>query len=390
MMKLVKKIKCSTSVIFLLFLTSRLVGQDNAINMVNSEIKRNPEAWMIDFSKAPKWNYCHGLVMQAILQLEEKTKQRKYYDYVFKYADMMVLKDGSIKTYNLEEYNIDRVNTGKILFPILRKTGDERFKKALLLLRSQMKSHPRTLDGSFWHKKIYPHQVWLDGLYMAMPFLAQFALEFEEPKIFDDVVLQLADVHKHLYDKKTGLYYHGWDERKIQGWADPKTGLSSNFWSRSIGWYMMALVDALDFIPVEHPKRNELIYILQELSNAVANFQDRESGMWYQVTDQGHREGNYLEATGSIMFIYSWVKAAQKGYIDHAFLDRGTKAYEDYVVRFVKEEPDDYLIITDCCAVAGLSADRDGSFEYYISEPVRENDPKAVGPFIMTSLLLNR
>ncbi|MFC4672942.1 glycoside hydrolase family 88/105 protein [Dysgonomonas termitidis] len=361
--------------------------------MADSEMRRNPEAWMIDFSKTPGWNYCHGLEMQSILQVWKRTGSSRYYDYVYEYADMMINDEGKIKTYKPEEYNIDRINTGKILFPLLEKTREERFCKALTLLRSQMNTHPRTTNGSFWHKKIYQHQVWLDGLYMACPFLVQYAVQFDEPALFDDVALQIIDVHRHMYDKKTGLYYHGWDESRQQRWADPRTGLSPNFWSRSIGWYMMSVVDALDFIPKDHKQRQEIISILKNLSQSLEKFRDKETGMWYQVTNQLGREGNYLESTGSIMFIYSWIKGAQKGYLDNGYLQKGIDAYDKYIERFIRKDAGGELSVTDCCAVSGLGGEkvyRDGSFEYYISEPIRDNDPKAVSPFIMASILLDR
>jgi len=381
----------STTLVLLLF-NLPFYGQKNYIKMADSEMKRNPEAWMIDFSKAPKWNYCHGLEMMALLQVWEKTGENKYYDYVYEYADFMINENGEIKTYSPEEYNIDRVNTGKILFPILYKEKGERFDKALKLLRSQMNTHPRTKNRSYWHKKVYPHQVWLDGLYMACPFLAEYAREFNEPDLFDDVALQIIDVHNHMYDKKTGLYYHGWDESRGQKWSDPVTGLSPNFWSRSIGWYMMAMVDVLDFLPEEHPERKEIISIFKNLSQSVEKFRDKNTGMWYQVTDQIGRDGNYLESTGSMMFIYSWVKGSQKGYLDKSYIKKGKDAYNQFVKQFINDESDGTISVTGCCAVAGLGGDkfyRDGSFEYYISEPVRKNDPKAVSPFIMTSILLD-
>lgn len=386
-------IKIITTILLLSGMAFGAVAQENAIKMADSEMLRNPEAWMIDFSKAPKWNYCHGLVMQSILQVGEKTQNEAYYNYVYEYADLMVEPDGQIKTYKPLEYNIDRVNTGNILYPILEKSQEERYKKAIDLQRSQMRTHPRTTAGSFWHKLIYPHQVWLDGLYMAGPFLTRYAATYDEDALFDDVVLQIVDVKKYMFDEKSGLYYHGWDESRQQRWADPETGLSPHFWSRSIGWYMMAMVDVLDFLPEEHPKRGEVLTILQDLSAAVEKYQEPETGMWYQVTDQGSREGNYLESSGSIMFIYTWIKGAQKGYLDSSYLQKGEAAYEQFVQRFLKEEKDGTLTITDGCSVAGLGGDkvyRDGSFEYYISEPIRDNDPKVVGPFIMTSVLLDR
>jgi len=368
-------------------------GEPNYVRMADSEMKRNPESWMIDFSKGTKWNYTHGLELQAMLQVSAKTGDEKYYGYALSYADTMVHEDGTIETYQLERYNIDHVNPGKILFPIYRKTDNPKYRKALQLLRSQMETHPRISNGGFWHKKIYPHQVWLDGLYMACPFLAEYGKTFDEPALFDEVALQLTTAYQDLIDEETGLLYHGWDESRAQRWADPVTGKSPNFWSRSIGWYMMALVDVLDFFPADHPRREELITILQKISAAVEKYRDPATGMWYQVTNLGEREGNYPESSGSIMFIYTWVKGAQKGYLPEAFAEKGATAYDQFVKRFIRENGDGTISVTDVCSVAGLGGEknyRDGSFDYYISEPVRDDDPKAVGPFIMVSILLDK
>jgi len=363
------------------------------LRMAESEMQRNPESWMVDFSKDIKWNYTHGLVLHAMIQVSEKSGDEKYYRYAEAYADTMVNEDGSIKTYVLEKYNIDHINPGKILFPIYEKTGNPKYLKALQLLRSQMETHPRISNGGFWHKQIYPHQVWLDGLYMACPFLAEYGKTFNEPALFDEVTLQLTTAWDDLIDEESGLLYHGWDESRQQRWADPVTGRSPHFWSRSIGWYMMALVDVLDFLPEDHPQREAIIDRLNRIAAAVERYRDPETGMWYQVTDQGDREGNYLESSGSIMFIYSWVKGAQKGYLPEEFLEKGEAAYDQFLKQFIRENADGTISVTDVCSVAGLGGDpryRDGSFEYYISEPVRDDDPKAVGPFIMVSILLDR
>ena len=305
----------------------------------------------------------------------------------------MVNDDGSIKTYTLDRYNIDHINPGKILFPIYEKTQNEKYLKALQLLRSQMETHPRISNGGFWHKNIYPHQVWLDGLYMASPFLAEYGKTFDEPALFDEVALQLTTAYDDLIDEESGLLYHGWDESREQRWSNPETGKSPHFWSRSIGWYMMALVDVLDFMPTDHPQRGDIIDILNKISVAIEKQRDPETGMWYQVTDLHDREGNYLESSGSIMFIYTWVKGAQHGYLPAEFLDKGEAAYDQFLARFIKENADGTISVTDGVSVSGLGGEknyRDGSFEYYISEPIRDDDPKAVGPFMMTSVLLDR
>jgi len=363
------------------------------VRMADSEMQRNPESWMVDFSKQIKWNYTHGLELQAMIQAAEQSGDERYYNYAEAFADTMVNEDGSIKTYTLDRYNIDHINPGKILFPIYEKSGNPKYLKALQLLRSQMETHPRISNGGFWHKKIYPHQVWLDGLYMAAPFLAEYGKRFDEPALFDEVTLQLTTAWEDLYDEESGLLYHGWDESREQRWADPVTGRSPHFWSRSIGWYMMAMVDVLDFLPEDHPQRAQIINQLNRIATAVDQYRDPETGMWYQVTDLGEREGNYLESSGSIMFIYTWVKGAQKGYLPETFLQKGSEAYDQFLKQFIRENEDGTISVTDVCSVAGLGGDpryRDGSFEYYISEPIRDDDPKAVGPFIMVSIMLER
>lgn len=358
--------------------------------MAESVIYRNPESWMIDFRKTPKWEYTQGLVLKAIMEVWLVTKEDCYFEYVKSYYDYFVNEDSSIKLYNLEEYNIDRINPGKVLFRLYRETGEEKFKKAIFLLRKQMQTHPHTSEGGFWHKKIYPHQMWLDGLYMASPFLAQFAVTFDEPELLDVVARQFILMEKYARDDSTGLLYHGWDESRLQRWADPETGRSPNFWGRSMGWYAMGLVDALDFFPANHPQRPALIGILRRMVAAIACYQDEPTGVWYQVVDQARREGNYLESSASCMFVYALAKGFRRGYLDERFLAVARKGYEGILEQFIEVDEAGWVHIHQACSVAGLGGDpyRDGSFEYYISEPVRSNDPKAVGPFILASLEL--
>jgi unsaturated rhamnogalacturonyl hydrolase len=361
--------------------------------MAESEMRRNPESWMVDFSTRLTWNYCHGLELGAFLDVWGKTGNRKYFDYVLSYADSIVNNDGSIKTYRPEEYSLDRLNTGKILFPIYQQTKNEKYRLALNLLRKQVEKHPKTLIGVFWHKKIYPHQVWLDGIYMGCPFLAEYAATFDEPELFDLVAHQIIETYRVTKDINTGLLFHGWDESREQRWSDPVTGHSPNFWSRAIGWYMMALVDVLDYFPANHPKRGDIIRILNDLSDALEKYRDPATGMWYQVTDKIGAKGNYLESSGSAMFIYTWIKGSQKGYLPPSFGKKALKAYKQFVKQFVKKNSDGTISITNACEVAGLGGEkeyRDGSYAYYISTPRRDNDPKAVAPFIKMSVLLNK
>lgn len=366
-------------------------GLSFAVRMADSEIKQFPEPWGVDFNPKPVWSYTQGLIAQAMLQVWETTKNDMYYNYAKTYADKLIDEAGVISGYRMDEYNLDRINSGKFLFDLYNKTGDERYRKAIFTLREQLKTHPRTSEGGFWHKKIYTHQMWLDGLYMAAPFYARFALDFDEPSAFDDVINQFTLVYRHSFDPVSRLNFHGWDESKSQKWANPETGCSPHVWGRAMGWYCMALVDVLDFIPAGHPRRGEIITILNKVVQGLKKHQDKKTGLWYQVMDQGNREGNYLEATASSMFSYALLKASRKGYIPVKYRNTGIKGYKGITGILVKENNDGTISLTKCCAVAGLGGNpyRDGSFEYYIHETVRDNDPKGVGPFIMASMEIN-
>ena len=292
----------------------------------------------------------------------------------------------------MEKYSLDLINSGKILFEIYKKTGDERYKKAMDILHKQLETHPRTSDDGYWHKKSYPWQMWLDGVYMADPFSAQYGAVFNVPKSIDDAILQAELIQKHTLDSKTGLNFHGYDEKRAQFWANKETGRSSHIWGRAQGWYCMALVDILDYVPADHPKRKDLIKIVQKVFTAVLKAQERDSGVWWQVMDQPGRKGNYLESTCSTMFVYSFAKAYRKGYVGKKFLKSARIGFDGILKQFIKDNTDGTISITRCCSVAGLGGknpkDRDGSFEYYISEHIGYNDAKAVGPFIMAGIEL--
>ena len=359
-----------------------------AEKMAQSEIKRNPEGWTLDFNEKPKWEYTHGLVMMAMERVWQETGDEQYYNYIRHFTDFMIDEQGNIKTYKKSDYNIDRVNGGKFLIRLYEETGEEQFKLAVEELRDQMREHPRMSEGGFWHKKVYPHQMWLDGIYMGSPFLAKYAAVFNEPDLFDDVARQVILMDKYAYSEETGLYHHAYDESKEQRWADPETGLSTNYWGRSVGWYAMAVVDVLDYLPQNHEKRNDIIDIAKKLAAGIVRYQD-ETGTWYQVMDQGDRAGNYLESSASSMFAYFLLKGAEKGYLGEEYRKAGIKAYEGILEQFIREDPDGGISITQVCGVAGLGGTpyRDGSYEYYINEVIRENDPKGVGPFILASLV---
>ncbi len=359
--------------------------------MAQTLMIKHPEAYQIDDKTTPKWDYVHGLVMTSFEKLYEETNNIAYFNYVKGYADSTIDSSGNIPSYKFENFNIDMVIAGNHLFYLYEKTQDSRYLKVLQTLRSQLQAQPRTSEGGFWHKKIYPNQMWLDGLYMGAPFYARYNVTFENGNQLDDVARQFELIQKNLLDTKTGLLYHGWDESRQMAWADQKTGTSPNFWSRSLGWYAMALVDVLDYFPENHPKRNELIGYLNRLSEALINYQ-HSSGLWYQVTDHGNREGNYLEASGSAMFAYAFAKGTNKGYLPGKFKEHAHKAFDGLTTRLMQVTPEGYTVLTQVCAVAGLGGkeNRDGSFAYYVNEKKKDNDPKATGPFILAALELNR
>jgi unsaturated rhamnogalacturonyl hydrolase len=360
--------------------------------MAQSEIARQGDS--LSFGKNPKakWAYETGVLLKGLEAVWITTGDVRYYNFLKTVIDSYVQPDGTIKTYEREDYNLDNINCGKLLLTLYQKTGDEKYRKAAFLLMKQLENQPRTREGGFWHKQIYPYQMWLDGIYMASPFLAQFGGMFDRPAVFDDVANQITWIESHTRDSRTGLLYHGWDESRVQEWADPATGCSKSFWGRAMGWYAMGIVDVLDFMPEKHPRRAALIEILGRLSKALADYQDRETGLWYQVVDQGRRDGNYLEGSASSMFVYALAKGVRKGYLGAEYASVANKGYEGLVKNLIKVDPDGKTNLTQICSVAGLGGPqkRSGTFEYYMREPVVANDLKGVGAFIMASIEMDR
>ncbi len=366
----------------------RLALLEPAIRIADSEMARCPESWQLDFQPSLKWDYCHGLELQAFLQLYERTGDEKYVDYALAYADTMIHADGSITAYKLEDYNIDRVNSGKMLFRLYDYTKSEKIKKAIDLLRSQLDTHPRNDDGGFWHKKIYPHQVWLDGVYMGTPFMVEYAARFNRPQDFQDAINQIRVAARHTYDPANGLYRHATDVSRQMFWADKETGQSKHVWGRALGWYAMAIVDALDFIPADEAGRDDVLDILNNIVVQLKKIQDKKTGLWYQVLDRSGDKGNYLESSASAMFIYTLFKATRMGYIDSSYREMAERSYQSFLKEFIKKDENGLTDLTRACAVAGLGGkeNRSGDYQYYINETIRSNDPKAIGPFIMAVL----
>jgi len=361
-----------------------------SVRFARSVIAHNPEV-------APRWDYTAGVVLLAINRVATKRNDAAMLDYVKRNIDRFVQPDGTIVGYKTDDFNLDQIAEGRLLFPLFATTKDARYRIAAQHLRDQLSKQPRTPEGGFWHKGVYPQQMWLDGLYMAEPFYAEFARTFSDPSAFDDVAKQFLLVERHTRDPRTGLMYHGWDAARAQKWADPKTGLSKSFWGRAMGWYMLGAVDALDYVPRNHRDRTALIKTIKQAAEAAAKVQDPQSGLWWQVLDQPHRKGNYLEASASSMFVYALAKAARLGYIDDKYRAVATRGFDGLLKNLVKTNSDGTVSLTNICQVAGLGGAlrkdgsyRDGTFEYYVSEPVVADDYKGVGPFIMAADELGR
>jgi unsaturated rhamnogalacturonyl hydrolase len=388
---------------------ARMVGAPVRVSLAaapgTAEAKASPRAWAARMAEAvmtrtpkltEKWAYDAGLVLSGFEALWRATGDRKYFDFVKATVDRFIDGDGAvavtIKGYELEKFNLDEINMGKVLFALHAEAPESdkpRYRKALALLRSQLAKQPRTADGGFWHKQIYPHQMWLDGVFMASPFMAKFGNVFGEPALLAEAAKQVQLAEKHLRDPKSGLLYHGWDEQKTQGWANPKTGASPQFWGRSIGWYAMAVVDVLAELPKDHPDRAAVLAVLRRTATAILSVQDRTTGVWWQVLDAGGRAGNYREASASAMFVYALSKGVAAGWLDaKTFGPAAALGWAGVLNQFVADDKNGLTSLRNVCKVAGLGGTpyRDGSYEYYVGTEVVSDDPKGVGAFLLAGV----
>lgn len=333
------------------------------------------------------WHYEHGLVLYAALCSAGYHEDDSIYPWVYSMYDRLIAPDGTIATYREGEYNLDQINAGRALFPLADKSGEQRFNLAADRLHSQLVHQPRCKCGVYWHKEIYPWQIWLDGLYMQGPFNAEYARRHDDDAAVDDVVSQLKTAYSILRDKKTGLLYHAYDESRGQRWSDIETGLSPHFWSRSIGWFCMAVLDVLDQVPATHPGRKDLEDMIRELAPAIAAYQ-MESGMWYQVPDHPDAVGNYLETSGTSMFAYMYFKGSRLGILEPRWKEVGRKAIDGIKRVYLTCDENGIYHLDGICSVAGLGGNpyRDGSLKYYFLEPQKRDDFKGVGPFILALL----
>lgn len=361
-----------------------------SVRMAESVMKRADSLIHYHSSGKPKWSYDVAFLGQAIDKLGNIDP--KYSKFMEDYIEYFVNEDGTVIDYNPREYNLDRINPAKNIITLYKRTGNPVYRKAIDRFVGQLETHPKTLAGGYWHKKIYPWQMWLDGIYMASPFLAQYAKEFNSPAWFDTVTHQIKLIYSKTLDPSTGLLLHAWDESRTQRWCDPETGKSHYPWSRAMGWYTMAIVDVLNFLPEDHPDRDSIITILRNTCEALLKVRDPRTGLWYQVLNHGGREGNYIEGSGSAMFTYVFAKGAKKGYLDKKYLEIASESFESIVKELITVDENGLLTMHNICGGCGLGGNpyRDGSYEYYITEKRVDNDPKGVAPFIIAAIELGK
>ena len=382
-------------VLALLITVSAFAKEPYSVRMIKSEMQRNPDATYLDGRNGVrKWNYTTGLELKSFMDAADRYDLPEVVAYVKEWADTMATEKGKVFGYKKSNYNVDHICPARIYFDLHDMYGDQdkRYRRVTRMIREQIDSQPRTKSGEFWHKQIYPNQVWLDGFYMALPFYAEYTRRYapkeQRDSLFADIVHQFVAGAENTYDPATGLFRHAWDESKSMFWCDPQTGLSAHAWGRATGWYAIALVEVLDYLPEDHPGYKTLIGQLNYFLEVLPKWADPKTGMWYQVLDSPERKGNYQEATCSIMFTYAFLKGLRNGYIDDSHADYIKGLYQKFIDRFIKENPDGTISMTDCCAVGGLGGKqmRKGDFDYYLSEPIIDNDCKGVGPFIWASL----
>lgn len=358
----------------------------------DKEIPAGMTAQQAALERPATWGYEIGVVLIAFEKLFEYENDSVYRDYAKHIVDHFIQPDGTIRTYEITDFNSDFIPPARILLYLLEQTGDLKYQKAAQTIRNQIAWQPRNQAGGFWHKLKYPSQMWLDGLYMVQPFYAAFANKFNQPDVYNDIVHQFEVMYQHAKDPKTGLLYHGWDESRLQRWANPANGLSPEFWSRSMGWYMMALVDVLDYLPSTHVGRKVLIQQLNELTQSLVHFQDQQTGVWWQITNKGGKDKNYLESSSTAMFVYAIAKGIRLGYLSNNLNATLKKAYAGMEQQFIRKDDKGQYHYIQAVSGAGLGGTpyRDGTYDYYVNEPKRDDDLKAIGPFIQACIEMDR
>jgi unsaturated rhamnogalacturonyl hydrolase len=378
------------AMVFIILVTTQAYSQSKPLSqqMAATAMKKWKDSLVVGSSRdgRARWSYQEALVLRGMEEIYKSNGDKTYFDYIKKHVDYYVNNDGTIRTYKQDEYSIDNIPMGRPVLFLYNTTNEQKYLKAAQLVNKQLEGMPRTIEGGIWHKAIYPWQMWLDGLYMGQPFNAEYSKLFKKPvNTYDDITNQFVWMEKHTRDNKTGLLYHGWDESKGMKWANDVTGQSPHFWSRAIGWYAMALVDVPALMPEEHPGRQTLKEILNRLAVAIKNYQDDETGVWWQITDSIQAKGNYQESSGSCMMVYALAKGVRLGYLPESYLATAKKGYEGIQKQFLETDANGQLNLKNTCRGAGLGNNpyRDGSYRYYLSEPIVTNDAHGIGAFLL-------
>jgi unsaturated rhamnogalacturonyl hydrolase len=355
--------------------------------MARTVLNKWKDSLSVKQGKPVHWAYDQGVVLEGIANIWKRTGKGEYFNYIQRSMDMLVSQDGDIRQYKKSDFNIDNIKNGRSLMLLFKTTESRKYYKAATTLRQQLEKQPRTSEGGFWHKKIYPNQMWLDGLYMGAPFYTEYAASFNEVDAFTDIANQFVYMERHARDDQSGLLYHAWDETRKERWADKNTGQSKQFWGRAMGWYGMGLVDVLEIFPSDHPQRRALLDILSRFAASIIAVQDTSSGVWYQILDKPTGKGNYKESSASSMFVYTLAKAVRLGYLPPTYETAARKGYTGIIKEFIETDGNGQVNFKGTVTVAGLGGNpyRDGSYEYYLSEPVVTNDPKGVGAFLLAS-----
>lgn len=362
-----------------------------AEQVAQSEMVHHPQMWTCDGAVKPKWEYTPTLMARAFVELYCATGDTTYLGHAQRLADDFIEPDGTIRTYKMSLYNMDRIQGGNFLILLNAINPQPQYARAIETLRDQLREQPRTEEGGFWHKQIYEHQMWLDGLFTGTTFYARYAAYKPEPDAWSDIARQFLIVDAHTR-KANGLNHHGWDESKAMAWSDPETGCSAETWGRAEGWYVMALCDVLELMPANQPERPQLEAILCRVTDALLTVQDSTTHLWYQVPDKGDKEGNYLESTCSAMYAYAMAKGVRIGVLSQTYKQKAQEVVNGLKAYKLRVNEDGTLSLTDCCAVAGLGGNpyRDGTYDYYIHERIRDDDPKGVAPLILACIELSK
>jgi len=343
-----------------------------------------------DVTRLGNWNYTDGMIIDALYSIASRTGREDDFHYIRQYLDRFVTVEGSLdpKAYPFTLYSLDRIRPAPTLLWMYERTGDKKYFQAARYVATQLEKQPQTSDGGYWHRSTYPNQMWLDGIYMADVFAVQFGVRTNQPKYFDEAVKQITLVYKHTHDPRTGLCYHGWDETKSRPWANPETGASPEFWGRALGWYVMALADVLDWLPADHPGRKDVLPIVQSLCRSLLKYQDRNTGLWYQILDKPDAPKNYVETSCSLMFAYAMARGAQRGWLGPEYLDHALRTTRGVLNHRVDLLPDNCMDIRGTVRVGSLGGNG-GFYDYYVTVPVVTNDQKSLGAFMYLSLILS-